>query len=99
MRRLALLWQQYSQAPEGSPFVLDGEQAAREAGYKDLYKDAYYYVLQLDVNRLRYRDGAVREATHHRSDGLSGITPYWLTIEGQKLLFKVGYPIDPPKEP
>jgi hypothetical protein len=98
-RRLDLLWQQYSQASEGEPFLLDGELVASDAGYQDHYGDDYYDVLLLDVHFLEDRDGAVREATDHRSYGVGNMKPYWLTDEGRRLLFDAGYPIEPPREP
>jgi hypothetical protein len=84
-RRLALLWQQYSRTPEGTPFVLDGEQVARDAGNPNHYADTYYNVLLLDIDLLTGQDRAAREATDHPSYELQGITPYWLTDDGRRL--------------
>ena len=86
-RRLNLLWHALQLSPDGRVITLD-DLPAHNAGYTD------NHVLYFDINELE-RAGAVIEATDHRSSGLAGITPYYITDEGLKMLLEAGYPVAP----
>ena len=50
-------------------------------------------VLAFDIDQLD-KEGAIVEATDHRTSELLDITPYWLTGKGRQMLHEAGYPIE-----
>ena len=53
----------------------------------------YMRVLAFDIDQLE-NEGAIVEASDHRTTELLDITPYWLTDKGRQMLHEAGYPIE-----
>ena len=92
-RRLDLLWHAYHSSSEEHALVFNGP-VAQAAGFVDFFgEQEYMRVLAFDIDQLE-KEGAIVEATDHRTAELLDITPYWLTDKGRQMLHEAGYPIE-----